>query len=301
MDPPDTAPWLLFGATGMVGSALLARLQASGTTVFACSRQPVRGAAGPLIWLQTGLESAVSATDLCGRPPAVIACAGPLDAFAGWLARHPPEAGTRVLALSSLSADWKLASRQPGERALAVRLRAAEDQLLAICREHAASARVLRCGLIYEALDGSGRDRSLSPLLRVARRLRFLPWPRAARGLRQPVHADDLAAALIAAAAQRGAQQRLDLPGPEAIDWPTMLQRSFESMWPRPRLLPLPLPGLEGLARAAAARDSRIGRAAGTAARLFDDQLAPATDWSTLGLRPRRMGGADASPAPPRR
>jgi hypothetical protein len=180
---PDLQRWLVFGASGNLGRCLLARLLADRNEVHAVSRRPM-GAAHGVHWHCTSLESAPEPATLVGALPTVIACCGPLDAFSQWLATHPPAPGTRVLALSSLSAEWKAQSPQPQERALAERLRDSEARLLEVCADRAAIATVFRCGLIY----GGGECRSLAPLLRLARRLRVLPWPRRARGLREPVH-----------------------------------------------------------------------------------------------------------------
>jgi nucleoside-diphosphate-sugar epimerase len=287
--------WLLFGASGTVGSYLLSRLLRAGAQVDAVSRQPQAAAAPGLRWIRGSLENAADAFAFAnGRAPSVIACAGPLDAFAAWLERAPPPAGTRVLALSSLSAEWKQQSRQPAERALAARLLQAELTLLAVCARAQAPATLFRCGMIY----GAGRDRSLSPLLRFAQRWGALVLPRAARGLRQPVHADDLAQALLAAAPRADlAQSVLRLPGPDALDYFQMVQRSLARLPQPPRLIRLPAPGLAALAAALAARPRRLGRAAAVLSRLYQDQCAPATDWRRLKLQPRAFDGDLCGPA----
>lgn len=298
-DPP-AGDWLLFGATGAVGGFLLQRLQRAGIPVCALSRQASLSSASTGVqWIQGSLEHA-SALDLhlrAGFAPRVVACAGPLDAFADWLARHPPAPGTRVLALSSLSADYKRASLQPDERALADRLIAAEALLQHTCARACAQGAVLRAGLIY----GNGTDRSVSPLLRAARRWRVLPWPRAANGRREPVHADDLAAAMLAAADLRDpALTLLRLPGPEQIGWIEMLRRTFSLELAPPRLLVLPVPGLRHLAAHLATGVGRLGRLASTVHRLHLDQCAESSDWATLGITPRGFARSAAfTPDPP--
>jgi nucleoside-diphosphate-sugar epimerase len=294
LDPPQT--WLVFGGSGAVGGFLLKRLSAHGFDVLALSRRGGQVELPRLRWIAGSLEQASALDDaLQGFAPAVICSAGPLDAFVDWLGQRPPSAGTRVLALSSLSASWKLDSPQPAERALAQRLCAAERALFELCARAEASVCVLRVGLIH----GAGVDRSLSPLLRLARRLRVLPWPRGARGLRQPVHADDVARALLAAAARdwrnQAAAACLQLPGPEALDFAAMLRRSFVCETPSPRLLRLPMPGLQGIARHLAVGPNRLGRTAAVAFRLHVDQLADIGDWQRLNIAPdtlRRLGEA---------
>src|SRR6185312_15824799 len=173
---------LVFGGSSQIGHFLLPRLLAHGATVTALSRH------------------ARISQDALPRElphPAAIVSFGPLAPFAQWLARtdfgsEPP----RVIATSSMSAETKRDSAMPAERALAQQLRDGEQALAAACARHGAPWTVLRPTLIY----GAGLDKSLSPIARRAWRTRVFPLP-AGRGLRQPVHADDIALAVLAALA----------------------------------------------------------------------------------------------------
>jgi len=274
--------WLVFGGSGAVGRFVLPALAAARCEVLALSREPTPVAIEGVRWLQGSLESAPALDRVLANDARVelICSLGPLDAFAAWLAAHPPAAGQRVIALSSLSAEWKQASPNPGERALARRLVDSEQRVLDLCMARDAGATLLRCGLIH----GAGIDRSLSPLLRWAQRWP-LPWPRAANGLRQPVHAQDLARAVLAVAAQPAfAQQRLSLPGPEALSFPAMLQRSLAGEARANGLLPVPLPGVFALGSLLARLPGRAGARSATLRRLYLDQLSPCDDWGRLGI-----------------
>jgi uncharacterized protein YbjT (DUF2867 family) len=111
--------------------------------------------------------------------------------------------------------------------------------------------------------------------------------------LRQPVHADDLAAALVIAASRSDlAQTLLRLPGPDQLSFQQMVQRSLARMSPSPRLWRVPLPGLRALAARLGPRPGRLGRFAATLLRLYQDQCVPASDWGRLGLRPRPFDGS---------
>lgn len=283
--------WLVFGGSGAVGRFLLPMLLAQHAEVLALTRAPVPPGVPSLHWLQGSLQAApaLDAVLEAGARFDVVCSLGPLDAFADWLDRHPHAAACRVLALSSLSAEWKQHSAHPAERSLARSLVDNERRVLQQCP----GATLLRCGLIH----GAGVDRSLSPLLRWARR-RPLPWPRAARGLRQPVHAADLARAALAAAARPQLAQRvLALPGPEALSFPVMLQRSLAAEGRRSRVIPVPLPGLEWLVGLLAGMHGRFGARAATVRRLYRDQLSPSQGWGELGIALsdlRRVGDAAA-------
>lgn len=272
---------LVLGGSGAVGRFLLRRLAMSGQRAAVLSRAPAPGwsaAWTELRWLRGDLDSVQFPL---GRRQ--VLSAGPLDALARRLPAWPLAPGSRVVALSSMSAVWKLDSPNPAERSLAAGLLSDERALQAHCAAAALELVLLRPTLIY----GAGIDRSLSPLLRIARRWRRLPWPLAARGRRQPVHADDVAAALLAAAGTpRPPAQPLPLPGGSCLAYDALVDCLLARLAPGCRRLPLPVPLPEAwLARAAGGR----GRFAALAAQLWRaraDQLADA-GWSVLGHTPR--------------
>jgi nucleoside-diphosphate-sugar epimerase len=92
----------------------------------------------------------------------------------------------------------------------------------------------LRPTLIY----GAGSDKSLTPLARRAMRTRAFPRP-IGGGLRQPVHADDIALATLAAI-DRPADRVLMLGGGERLTAGDMFARVQRSL--PMATLPLPVP-----------------------------------------------------------
>ncbi|HET7359680.1 MAG TPA: hypothetical protein VFJ04_05990, partial [Rhodanobacteraceae bacterium] len=120
---------IVFGGSGQIGQFLLPRLRARGTAVAAFSRQPKPSGAGT-VWMRGSLPDAVPPL-----PPttAAIVCLGPLDHFAPWLAQAPLPGAPRVVAMSSMSAESKRDSPDAEERALAARLRDAEQALAERC------------------------------------------------------------------------------------------------------------------------------------------------------------------------
>jgi nucleoside-diphosphate-sugar epimerase len=137
---------------------------------------------------------------------------------------------------------------------------------------------VLRPTLIY----GAALDRSLTPLAHLARRWRVFPHIPAARGLRQPVHADDLAGACVAAVANpHSAGRTYALGGGERLAFATMLERVHASLPFRSLPLPLPLPLLRPFARGVPAFE-RLQRDL-----VADDRAAVADlDWAPRAFRP---------------
>lgn len=271
---------LVFGGSGQVGAALLARLAVAGWEVLAVSRQP-RGPGGArLRWVQGGLDAPLS---LPRAFDAVFSC-GPLDLFSSWYGRSGIECG-RVLAFGSTSMHAKRDAADASERALAARLRAAEERLFRETAARGAAATVLRPTLVY----GAGRDQSLTRIAALASRAGFFVLPRGAAGLRQPVHVEDLAAAALSAVdsvACRGSGY--DLPGGETLPYREMVARTLAALSPQPRLLEVPGP-LFRLALAAGRAGGRLrGMPPGAVARMREDLVFdPAPARRDFGYAPR--------------
>ena len=217
---------LIFGASGAVGRHLLPLLAGANYKVWPVSRATRAG------WLAGDLNDVGIAW-----PAADIAISlGPLDAFANWLERQP-QPPRRVIALSSMSAETKALSPDPAERTLAERLRAAEAQLFDCSAAFSIATTIFRPTLIY----GAGIDRSLAPIARFARRWHLLPIPLGATGLRQPLHAADLAnagAAVIDNASTYG--KTYTLGGGERLTFAAVLWRLRAAQLGF--MLPVPVP-----------------------------------------------------------
>ena len=257
---------LVFGASSQIGHFLLPRLLASGEPVQALSRRP-RTSSAELTWLQGALPDRVPAVPALSA----VLCCGPLPDLAAWLERTPLQHSPRVVALSSMSVEAKRASAVAAERELAQQLQASSNQIRMTVDT------VLRPTLIY----GAGLDRSLTPLARRAARTRIFPLP-AGRGLRQPVHADDVAQAMLAALECPDAAGRvLAIGGGERLPARDMLARVRGSV--PCRSVPLPLP--RWLLRCAG---GVLPRWRGPLGRLQLDQVADNTEvQQLLGIRPR--------------
>ena len=222
---------VVFGASGQVGMPLLDRLRDGGWRVFAVSRTP-RAEQPGLVWLQGDLAT----PGALPRDPDLIASCGPLDLFAQWYARTALEC-PRVIAFGSTSIEAKRGSADADERALAQRLREGEQQVFERASAVGAHATVLRPTLIY----GTGRDQSLSRIVAIARRFGRVVLPRGATGLRQPVHAHDLADTAFAAvgcAASHG--QAYALPGGETLAYREMVRRTLAVLASRPPMHEVP-------------------------------------------------------------
>lgn len=222
---------LVIGGSSQIGHFLLPRLLESGEPVLALSRRSRPARAG-VEWLQGSLPQAVPSLP----PLSAIISFGPLMPFAQWLRKTPQGSATRVIATSSMSAQSKENSSVPAERDIARLLRDGEAALAEACEHHGCAWTVLRPTLVY----GAGLDKSLTPIARRAARLRLFPLP-SARGLRQPVHADDIAQAVIAALERpASAGQILSIGGGERLSAREMFARVRRSL--STPTLPVPLP-----------------------------------------------------------
>lgn len=273
---------LVFGGSGQIGCALLARLVEQGWACVAVSREPRESSAG-VRWLAGDLDPAAAPQGLPARVDAVFSC-GPLDLFSHWYAGSRIECG-RVLAFGSTSRDVKRDADDPAERALAGVLREAEERVLTAAAARGAAATLLRPTLVY----GAGRDANLTRIARLAARAGFFPLPRGATGLRQPVHVEDLAAAAVAAVDSPASHGRgYALPGGETLPYREMVARTLATLTPRPRLIELPGPVFQFALAAARATGRLQGLPPGAIARMRADLVFDAAPAQRdFGYSPR--------------
>jgi hypothetical protein len=176
-----------------------------------------------------------------------------LSSFLQQLAQHHPERlqGLRgVIVCSSSSAITKRFAANRFDRELVARLTAAEDQLIATSRRLEIPCRILRPTLIYGRV-GPYVDRNLSRLVGLMRRLPFFPLP-AHTGLRQPIHASQLAAVALELVRQfittgwdPQLPQRIALGGDSELSYAAMLrdlQHSLPETHPARRCRVLSMP-----------------------------------------------------------
>jgi nucleoside-diphosphate-sugar epimerase len=224
---------LVFGGSGQIGVPVIERLLADGWRVTAVSRAPQTDR-GELKWLRGDLQRV---EELPQRVDAIFSL-GPLDHFSHWYSNTPLIA-TRVIAFGSTSLETKQQSEDLPERDVAARLGDAEARIFEAARRRQAGATVLRPTLIY----GAGRDKTLTRIASLARRTGFFVLPGSARGLRQPVHVQDLADAALAAVAAGDADGRsYALPGGETLAYAEMVERTLAALRPPARLIRVPTP-----------------------------------------------------------
>jgi len=144
----------------------------------------------------------------------------------------------RVVVLSSTSRFTKNDSSDPDEQAIALLLADAEARVQTWAERHGIEWVILRPTLIY----GLGRDKNITEIARFIRRFGFFPLFGMAKGLRQPIHAADVAAACITALqAPHAANRAYNLSGGETLTYRDMVARVFSALGRQLRLLSVPL------------------------------------------------------------
>jgi len=223
---------LLSGATNQIGRFLLARLVAAQQPVVALSRHAQPAQPG-VDWRAADMRALPTPE----RPWSAIVSFAPLDAWGDWLARQEQAPARKIIVTSSMSVVTKQGSAQPAEQALVQLLQQGEENLAAQADRLGMQWTILRPTLVY----GAGIDRSLTPFVHRALRSRVFPIPMA-RGLRQPVHADDIALAVMRALQCDAADgQTLQIGGGERLSYQQMFRRVHRSIG-QPTL-PVYLPG----------------------------------------------------------
>ncbi len=276
-------PVLVLGATSLIGQFLTARLTQARVAYLEVSR---RASQRDQHWLQADLAD----PDLASKLPALdtVYSLSPIWLLPAALPALQAAGMKRLIAFSSTSRFTKLDSSEASERDVARALAAGEAQVEAFCQAHGIDWIILRPTLIY----AEGQDGNVSRLAAMIRRFSFLPISGRGEGLRQPVHADDLAAGAIAAASSPAARGKAyNLPGGETLTYRQMVARIFESLSKPVSILALP-PWLWRaafvlarplLGRATAAMGMRMAHD------LAFDGTPAARDfgWTARGFRPR--------------
>ena len=229
---PSLMTAVVLGPLSVVGRHLLRRLAESGTGGLCYSgRDPADPVPDVFTWLSLPSDGELRAPD-----GSTLYSMAPLTALPAILWRMTGI--RRVIALGTSSTAYKGESADPAERELVREFERAERDVSRLCRERGIAWTILRPTLIYDP----GRDRNVTTLATIARRFGFVPlaWP--ARGLRQPIHADDVAQAMLAAAAAPGAvDAAFALPGGETLEYREMVRRIMRATGRWPVLIYLPL------------------------------------------------------------
>jgi len=233
----------VIGATSLVGKFLLPLVEQGNVAVVAFSRrlraddQELTG--HKLIW-KTLPECNLAGSRSPESAPEEIQdwiCLAPIWVLRDYFSFLEACGVRRIVALSSTSLFTKSASDDAAEREVASRLAINEKLLIQWAREKKIAYTILRPTLIY----GLRRDGNVSSIIRFVERFHFFPFFGPAQGLRQPIHAGDVARACWAALQSEKAVNRCyNISGGETLTYKAMVERIFLALGKKPRTLTCP-------------------------------------------------------------
>jgi len=242
--PVDQHTVLLTGASSQLGVFLIPRLLNQGFRVLALSRRASKilsGRQNNFLWIHPhtlGIGCAAGlpeiSREMIGRVDMLISC-GPLELAVDALRMCPGL--KRVVVFSTSSVISKARSPDHAENRQIAHILAAETELKTHCENRGLALLCLRPTLIY----GCGLDRNISRLAAWINGHGWLPLAGPASGLRQPVHADDLAR--VAVSALTGSNPlTLDSPacGGSTLSYRQMVELIFDSLDKPRRIIRLP-------------------------------------------------------------
>jgi len=227
----------LLGATSLVGDFLLPLLVQEGRRVIAYSRRTPDRTIPGVEWRHIDPLTPIG---IPGEDTVVHywCCLAPIWALTnhfGLLEKHNAK---RVVALSSTSRFTKSDSSDPAEQAVAQHLAHGEARFREWAEASGVDWTILRPTLIY----GRGRDKNIAEIARFIRRFGFFPLLGKGTGLRQPIHADDVAGACLSAMKSPAAvKQAYNISGGETLCYREMVHRVFLAVHRRTRMVSIPL------------------------------------------------------------
>lgn len=143
----------------------------------------------------------------------------------------------RLVALSTASVHTKAESHSPAEREFLRGIHAGEQAVLTFAEQTCTPTVLLRPAMTY-----GGGDNNIDFIRRMARKFGFFPVVRNS-GLRQPVHAADVARAVMAALhSERAPGNTYFLGGGERLTFEQMTRRIMQADLGRARVFVVPAP-----------------------------------------------------------
>lgn len=227
---------LVTGATNQIGRMLLPMLEESCCSVVAISRKQHRSEHAHIVWLQQNIKSPNLPTIECTSLIHLAHIALLPNLLSQSNASFPFL--TRVIAFSSTSAISKRNSPNPKERKMADDLYSAEEQVASLCKSKGIEWTIFRPTLVY----GCEMDQNVNAIEQFISRFGFFPIIGSGTGLRQPVHAHDLALSCLNVLHNEKSYGKIySLSGGETLTYREMVERIFQKLNKPPRIYRIPL------------------------------------------------------------
>lgn len=223
----------VLGATGFVGRRIVSELLQEGFRVNSVSRA-VKPFSLPdrVTWCQADVHSPGQLATI----PWTTTVVSTLDvSVTAQVMESVPECVERVIAFSSTSALTKADAKDAADRQVSVRLINGENRLFRNPR----ATTILRPTIIY----GGPGDRNLERIAWQLRRFPAFPLIGGGVGLRQPVHANDLARAVVQViGASATVNRTYEVTGAETLSFKELVSRVGEVNGRSARFISIPLP-----------------------------------------------------------
>lgn len=224
----------VIGASSFVGQNILPLLEKSDWNVVAFTRQQNKKNVNNIEWRQ--LYSVVHMPKDGEIIPFWI-CAAPIWVMHEYFDLLKAHKVKRIVVLSSTSRFTKEDSSDFAEQAIALKLAENEERLQTWAEEQGIEWVILRPTMIY----GQGKDKNVAEIARLIQRWGFFPILGKGRGLRQPVHVEDVAKACEAAITVPVIKNKAyNLSGDETLSYKEMVSRIFIALDKKPHFVHFP-------------------------------------------------------------
>jgi nucleoside-diphosphate-sugar epimerase len=217
---------MVTGATSIIGKFLLPGLLEAGHEVHAISRRAAEAVPSneKLTWHQADISQAEQIPDVNVQ---ILIHLAPLWLLPPLLPVLNTLQLIRVIGFGSTSVFSKAHSAHAAERKVAIRLAEAEEAVRRFCSASRMDWTIFRPTLVYDCV----RDKNITRIAGFIRRYGFFPLIGQGAGLRQPIHAADLAQACMTALFQPMTfNKAYNLSGGETLSYRQMVEKIFSSL-----------------------------------------------------------------------
>ena len=223
----------VIGATSLVGKCLIPILIKNGIHVVAFSRKTLNANDNQITWcaLSNGMSKNNDKLEF-------LICVAPIWTLPEYFNLLKSAGVRRVIAISSTSKFTKLDSLRIEEREIAKKIHEAELCLIEWAEKNTVQWLIFRPTLIY----GFGIDKNISKLTWFIRTFHFFPLVGLGNGLRQPIHAIDVARICVNSLYSSNTfNSSFNIAGAESLTYREMASRIFESLGLRPYFIRFPV------------------------------------------------------------